>query len=113
MAFSYVKLLNIQGFVCTDSGCVSATQPWKLREFLAEGYFVSGCDDTWAYLWNPIGTANSTDVCVCRLAGRLLPLSGMSDTFLNLGNPCRLSSETALLVVAVEGEERRRSLVVV
>src|SRR5262249_61900613 len=47
------------------------------------------------------------------MAGRLLPLSGMSDTFLNLGNPCRLSSEAAWLLPAVEEEEWRRSLVVV
>src|SRR5215510_12339422 len=45
------------------------------------------------------------------MAGRLFPLSGMSDTFLNLGNPYHLSAETALLVAVVEGEEQRRSLV--
>jgi hypothetical protein len=37
----------------------------------------------------------------------------MNDIFLNIGNPCRLSSEVAFLVSA-EGEEGRgRSLVVV
>jgi hypothetical protein len=66
MAFSYVKLLHIQGLVCNDSGCVSATQTRKLREFLTQGYFVSGCDDTWTHLWNLVDTTNSTDVNVCK-----------------------------------------------
>src|SRR5215813_2833587 len=54
------------GVACANSGGVSATQARKLRGLLAWGYFVSGCDDTRAYLWNLVGTANSRDVCVCR-----------------------------------------------
>jgi hypothetical protein len=46
------------------------------------------------------------------MAGKLLPLSGMSDTFLNLGNLCRLFAGAAGLVPAVEEEEWLRSLVV-
>ena len=62
----HMKLLNIQWVACTDGSGVSATQARKLRGLLVWGYFVSGCNDTWAYLWNLAGTANSTDVCVCR-----------------------------------------------
>jgi hypothetical protein len=47
------------------------------------------------------------------MTGRLLPLSGMSDTFLNLGNLCCLFAETAWLVAVVEGKGQRSSLVVV
>jgi len=46
MAFSHVKLLNLQEFACANGGCVSAAQARKLRGLLAWGYFVSGCDDT-------------------------------------------------------------------
>jgi hypothetical protein len=66
MAFSHVQLPNILWFACTDSGCVGATQARELRGLLAWGYFVSGCDDTRAYLWSLAGTANPTAVCVCR-----------------------------------------------
>src|SRR5438128_8954890 len=48
----HVKLLNIQGVTCADGGCVSAPQARKLGGLLAWGSFVSGCNDTRAYLWN-------------------------------------------------------------
>src|SRR5262245_15955613 len=64
MAFSHMKLLNIQWLAYADSNCVSATQARKLRGLLAWGYFVSGCDDTLTYLWNLVDTTNSTDVNV-------------------------------------------------
>ena len=66
VACPYVKLLNTQWFACANSGCLSAIQAWRLRGLQARGYFVSGCDDTWAYLWDLAGAANATDVCVCR-----------------------------------------------
>jgi len=66
MTWSHVKLPNIQWFACADSDCVSAMQARKLRGLLAWGYFVSGCNDTWVRLWNLTGTANSTDICMCR-----------------------------------------------
>jgi len=61
-----MNLLNRKEFGCVDRGCISTTQTWKLREFLVRGYFVSGYDDTLISLGNLVGTANSTDVCVCR-----------------------------------------------
>jgi len=72
----HVKLLNIQGVTCADGGCVSAPQARKLGGLLAWGSFVSGCNDTRAYPWNLAGTANSTDVCMCRHGRETAPPVG-------------------------------------
>ena len=98
----YVKLLNIQILACTDNGCGRIALARKPGGLLVEGSFMSGCDDTapgtgTSRLWQTLRT-----YAYARLAVGLSPLSGMSDTCLNLGNLCRPLPEAGGLTPVVE-----------
>ena len=95
------QLLTIQLLACTKNGSDSIALAQKPGGLLVEGFFVSGCDDTafWHVhlaAWQALRT-----YAYARLAVGLFPVSGISDTFLNLGNLRSPRPEAGALTPAV------------